>query len=624
MNIPIIKLSHVSKYYKTKTGVAEGMRDVSLELFNNEFVAITGESGSGKTTLLNVISGLDSYEDGELYYNGLETSHYTVKDFEKFRAQNIAFVFQNYNVIDSYSVYDNIVIALEAQNYPQKEVKARALELIDKVGLTSHKNQRTAKLSGGEKQRVVIARALAKNAPIILADEPTGNLDEKSGEEILTLLKEISQDRLVILVSHNIAEVNKYATRKIIMEDGNIKNDIIMEKTPITPSYIDDNFAKGNSLKKSFKIALKNIFKTPKRTIFSLVLTSIILFTTMFLYSSLVVNAISEISSISNDNDPSIAIIKRNDQAFNPGDLDEFSSSKKVNIYFDITFKDQVYVVELDREDSFYYISLDLALYSSAANYKLKDGRLPQTNYEVLVRENYYEGEYFAINDVVKFGDKDFTIVGILEYKEKNSPVIYFRDSFIYSEDLKINPEASFLIENDNNFSIIGINAKDYQELKLIKKEIDENKYQIVDRSIIDNQGMKVIIGFLTLFFWAILILVLQVLFLVLYQIQKNMMESKKKDFSVYRSIGINEVEVSFVILFEQLLISLLAAVLVVVTLLLLSLKINFIYNITRNLGILNYLLIILIFMFFSLSLGRRYNKKIFKLTVIEALKEDN
>src|SRR5690625_1681586 len=326
---PLIKLDNVSKYYKTKTGVSEGMRKVSLEFYNNEFVGITGESGSGKTTLLNVISGLDSYEDGELYYNGLETSHYNIKDFEKFRAENIAFVFQDYNIIESYSVLDNVMIALIAQNYPKKEIKKRALELIEKVGLISHTHHKSSKLSGGQKQRVVIARALAKDAPIILADEPTGNLDSQSSKEVLDLLKDISKDKLVILVSHNLEEVRKYATRNIIMENGNIKNDIKLDETNIKPSNIKEDFTKSNSVSKGFKIAYRNLLSTPKRTIFSLLLSSLVLFSFIYFYSTIYANFLNNIL-MSNDNNSELLVVKRDGTSYSINDLNKFKDRKSV------------------------------------------------------------------------------------------------------------------------------------------------------------------------------------------------------------------------------------------------------------------------------------------------------
>ena len=239
----MLKLQNVSKYYSSNEVVALGLRKVNLEFELGEFVAVTGESGSGKSTLLNVISGLDSYEDGEMYVNGEETSYFSIEEWEAFRRQYIGFVFQSYNIIDSYSVLENVMIALTIQGYDKATRKERALKLIDQVGLSTHVHHKASKLSGGQKQRCVIARALAKDCPIIVADEPTGNLDSESSKNILSLLKEISKDKLVIVVTHNYDEVSAYATRKIRLFDGEVVEDKIIKKhdhvevTNHVPSY---------------------------------------------------------------------------------------------------------------------------------------------------------------------------------------------------------------------------------------------------------------------------------------------------------------------------------------------------------------------------------------------------
>ena len=172
----MLKLKNVSKYYYNKGIIASGFTKINLELNLSEFVAITGESGSGKSTLLNVLSGLDSYEEGEMYINGEETSHYTEKEFEEYRRKYIANIFQSFNLINSYTVYQNIELVLLLNGYKKKDIKAQILEMIDKVGLTEFKNTKVAKLSGGQKQRVAIARAMVKDTPIIVADEPTRKL----------------------------------------------------------------------------------------------------------------------------------------------------------------------------------------------------------------------------------------------------------------------------------------------------------------------------------------------------------------------------------------------------------------------------------------------------------------
>lgn len=218
----LISLKNVSKFYYSKGVIASGFTKVNLDLDDGEFVAITGESGSGKSTLLNVISGLDTYEEGEMYINGEETSHYTEKDFEDYRRKYIGNIFQSFNLVNSYTVYQNIELVLLLNGNKKKNVKKDVIDLIKKVGLYKFRNQKVSKLSGGQKQRVAIARALAKETPIIIADEPTGNLDSKSATEILKLLSEIAKDKLVIVVTHNYDQIEKYVTRKITMSDGRI------------------------------------------------------------------------------------------------------------------------------------------------------------------------------------------------------------------------------------------------------------------------------------------------------------------------------------------------------------------------------------------------------------------
>lgn len=225
----LLKLQNIGKIYNSNDILTIGIRGVNLELDYNEFVTIEGESGSGKSTLLNVIGANDSYEEGELYINGFETSHYSESEWEKYREKNIATVFQDFNIIENLTVLENVELALLRID-DKKERRRIATELIEKVGLTKQIKQRGSKLSGGEKQRTVIARALAKDAPIILADEPTGNLDVKSSREIAKLLKEVSKDKLVIVVTHNPEFFTEYATRRVTVFDGAIKEDKVIEK----------------------------------------------------------------------------------------------------------------------------------------------------------------------------------------------------------------------------------------------------------------------------------------------------------------------------------------------------------------------------------------------------------
>ena len=225
----LLTLKDIGKIYVSEGSVAVGIRGVNLSFDRGEFVAVTGKSGSGKSTLLNVISGMDTYEEGELMIEGESTSHYLQPEWEEYRGKYISFIFQDYNIIDSFTVLENVELALLHID-DKRERRKRALELIARVGLSSHVKHKGSKLSGGQKQRTVIARALAKDSPIILADEPTGNLDSATSKEIIELLREVSRDKLLIVVTHNFDEVEDYATRHVRVFDGAIESDHVLRE----------------------------------------------------------------------------------------------------------------------------------------------------------------------------------------------------------------------------------------------------------------------------------------------------------------------------------------------------------------------------------------------------------
>ena len=223
----LLTLKNIGKIYVSEGNVTVGIRGVNLTFDRGEFVAVTGKSGSGKSTLLSVISGMDTYEEGDLLIEGKSTAHYTQPDWEEYRQKYISFIFQDYNIIESFTVLQNVELALMHITDP-RERRRRAMELIRRVGLSDRVRQKGSKLSGGQKQRTVIARALAKDSPIILADEPTGNLDSATGKEIIELLREVSKDKLVIVVTHNFEQVEYCATRHIRVYDGAIESDHVI------------------------------------------------------------------------------------------------------------------------------------------------------------------------------------------------------------------------------------------------------------------------------------------------------------------------------------------------------------------------------------------------------------
>ncbi|MDL2292779.1 ABC transporter ATP-binding protein [Acholeplasma sp. OttesenSCG-928-E16] len=327
----MIRLEGVSKFYRSENVVSLGMSRVSLSFNLGEFVAITGESGAGKSTLLNVISGLDGYDEGEMYLNDEPTSHYGVSDFEKYRGTFVGFVFQNYNIIDSYTVLQNVMLALEIQNFQKGSKRERAIELIEKVGLKNRMHQKASKLSGGEKQRAVIARALAKDCPIIVADEPTGNLDSESGIKIMELLKEISTDKLVIVVTHNYEEVAPYATRRIKMHDGKVIEDKILKDTFEFNENEQYQEPKNMSFLATAKFALRNILATPKKSIFVTTMFMIIVGLFALSYAG-VRSAVDSVPSLVESSvlkalpETRMMAVKRDGTSFSKQDTDYFKS----------------------------------------------------------------------------------------------------------------------------------------------------------------------------------------------------------------------------------------------------------------------------------------------------------
>ena len=270
----MLKLKNIKKDYKTGDFVQHALKGVDLTFRENEFVAILGPSGSGKTTLLNIIGGLDRYDSGDLIIDGKSTKKFKDKDWDAYRNHAIGFVFQSYNLIGHISVLENVEMGMTLSGVSSAERRKKALSLLEKVGLKEHAHKRPNQLSGGQMQRVAIARALANDPKIILADEPTGALDSKTSTQIMDLIKEISKDKLVIMVTHNAELAESYATRIVKMKDGELLSD--------SKPY-DSDESKGNlNIKKtamSFWTALKlsfgNIRTKKGRTILTAFASSI-------------------------------------------------------------------------------------------------------------------------------------------------------------------------------------------------------------------------------------------------------------------------------------------------------------------------------------------------------------
>ncbi len=221
----MLKLQNIKKDYISGDSIVHALKGINIEFRKNEFVSILGQSGCGKTTLLNIIGGLDRYTKGDLIINGKSTKQFKDKDWDAYRNYSIGFVFQNYNLIPHQTVLSNVELALTISGVSKKERKQRAIKALEDVGLKEQINKKPNQLSGGQMQRVAIARALVNNPDIILADEPTGALDTKTSVQIMEILKEISKDKLIIMVTHNPDLAEKYSTRIVKILDGVIIDD---------------------------------------------------------------------------------------------------------------------------------------------------------------------------------------------------------------------------------------------------------------------------------------------------------------------------------------------------------------------------------------------------------------
>ena len=221
----MLEIKKITKIYKIGDFVQKALDSVSINFRENEFVSILGPSGSGKTTLLNIIGGLDRYNSGDLIINEISTKKYKDRDWDSYRNHRIGFVFQSYNLISHQSVLRNVELALTLSGVGKKERRKRAIKVLKEVGLEDHINKKPNQLSGGQMQRVAIARALINNPDILLADEPTGALDSETSIQIMNLLKNISKDKLVIMVTHNPELADNYSSRIISLKDGKVIND---------------------------------------------------------------------------------------------------------------------------------------------------------------------------------------------------------------------------------------------------------------------------------------------------------------------------------------------------------------------------------------------------------------
>ena len=267
----MLKLKQINKEYKTGELVQHALNNVSLNLRDNEFVAILGPSGSGKTTPLNIIGGLDRYDSGDLVINGISTKKYTDRDWDSYRNHTIGFVFQSYNLIPHQTVLGNVELALTISGVSKAERRRRAAAALEQVGLGNQLHKHPGEMSGGQMQRVAIARALVNNPDILLADEPTGALDSETSIQVMELLKEVARDRLVVMVTHNPELAERYATRIVKLKDGVIRSDTMPyepedEAAAVAPVHRNMGHS-SMSLLTSLSLSFNNLLTKKARTL---------------------------------------------------------------------------------------------------------------------------------------------------------------------------------------------------------------------------------------------------------------------------------------------------------------------------------------------------------------------
>ena len=738
----LISLKNVSKFYYSKGVIASGFTKINLDLNDGEFVAITGESGSGKSTLLNVISGLDSYEEGEMYINGKETSHYTEKDFEDYRRKYIGNIFQSFNLVNSYTVYQNIELVLLLNGHKKKEIKKKVLELIKKVGLYKFRNTKVSKLSGGMKQRVAIARALAKETPIIIADEPTGNLDSKSALGVLELLSEIAKDKLVIVVTHNYDQIEKYVTRKITMHDGRITEDKTFIKVDKKKDIIASNF-KNITFFNKLRIGIRNAFNIKVKFLLLLFVFCFVAFAMSFEYSSnkedeYILKKSGDNYYFNDKNDKRIIIRKNNNEVITDDDFNKISKLNNVDFIVknDILIDNYVQLVD-EKEEKYLYGSIkDISSYNGT----LDIGRMPENDDEIIAIAADYDyylhdkyGETINIPFYLSNGsfvDKSssYKIVGIqysnsnlnneTEFYVTDKAAVNFSKAYLYynsnkkirfnetfeeiSSDasdrivvplnkvregqaiissefnysckyencynknitLKVNNQyyddsANFKVistYNKNNFTritglkhywnyehAIFINPNEYnrlfnkgiyqssvyiQDIKLADETITNlSKLGYNTFAIKDHLEVYEPLEYMQIFTTIISIILIVVLFVISYFVTRVILKSRKVYFSTIRMLGSTKNVCKNLLTIELLVISNLSFIIFLGSLVLT--KINVITlgafkMITDYFELKEIILLYVLINLMTLIISIKYSKKIFKSSVMNALKEDN
>lgn len=460
----LLTLKDIGKIYVSEGNVAVGIRGVNLSFDRGEFVAVTGKSGSGKSTLLNVISGMDTYEEGDLLIEGQSTAHYLQPDWENYRQKYISFIFQDYNIIESYTVLQNVELAL-MHIADRRERRRRAVELLTRVGMANHLRQKGSRLSGGQKQRTVIARALAKDSPIILADEPTGNLDSVTSEEIIQLLREVSRDKLLIMVTHNFEQVEHCATRHIRIFDGTVESDHVLEPTappPPQPAAQEERQVKKPSdLRNGITLGTSIFTSRPRLSLF-LCLLMLIGTMGMFLVTAVSGNAAGLFSDyrMFRHINGRLVLARQNGAVIGEEELQSLAAELGAQgvLHCDALLDEGGYYIFLD--DGSAYTTLQYTYGEDFGSDVI--GRYPEARDEVLLYlpiayQPKYGKDSLAVQEIELEG-MAFRVVGVKYYYDTNQS----GQVLLTEEGFRLITAAHYLLRNVNLQVSVDFNQPDY------------------------------------------------------------------------------------------------------------------------------------------------------------------
>lgn len=489
----MLKIASVSKKYNAKSFEVNALDSISLEFENNGLVFITGPSGSGKTTLLNILGGLDIPTKGTVSIDdkilGKDLS------LEKYRENYVGFVFQEYNLLDSLSVYDNIAISVSKLN--KASISEVVKKVLNDVELAGYENRKINELSGGQKQRVAIARALAKSSKVLLCDEPTGNLDSKTSEEIFKLLKAIAKEKLVIVVSHNDKMASDFADRLIKICDGKIEENILYN------DKLDDvveckNEVNRISFKYKMKLALSSLFYKKFKTIISFMLIFLSLISFCTVQISMSYNSEINITKTLTDKD-SFIVLENNSTSDASNSQESRVISSNINEYLTDsqyrkgyrTIFGTIFVLNDDLKEKEFYCKKELSNNSVYITDYYIDLIINLNEvYEALAYENYEE---LLGKSIYKNGELLFNIAGIIktDYKNyfdernnvKNDSLDLYADERIYEKVVKynLNYKYNVLYMNTNLFNKLNLSLNSVHYLKDNKNEINitESNYNL-------------------------------------------------------------------------------------------------------------------------------------------------